>query len=97
MYHSHSKGARRGDPDASWLATAYPHIADHSKADAIENTPPAPTNEARPGRASRERATNMPCRPNSPREESGRAHNSSLSVKNSANGPKEPGPKLPVA
>jgi uncharacterized FlaG/YvyC family protein len=35
---------------------AYPHIANHNEADAVEKTAPAPTNEARPGRASRERA-----------------------------------------
>ena len=57
-FRNHSKGAKRADPEASWLAMAYPTIDSHKKAAAAEEIAPAPA--SRPGRASLERATTTP-------------------------------------
>ena len=57
-FHSHSKGAKRADPEASWSAMAYPPIDSHKKAAATEEIAPAPASG--PGRAAPERATTAP-------------------------------------
>ena len=56
VFHNHSKGAKRADPEANWLAIAYPPIDSHKKAAAAEEIAPVPA--SRPGRL--ERATTAP-------------------------------------
>jgi hypothetical protein len=51
VFHNHSKGAKRADPEASMLTGAYPHVANHNAADPAEKSAPVPASI--PGRPER--------------------------------------------